>query len=111
MKTQELNTEKVRISLPGRKDDRFKSWRKILTGIDKNKDNGYVFRGDFISTPVKIFLQLLNLSSFLPGRLILTFSVFNSCVFIIPPFLFYFILKQMDLHQGLYRFSLTYINY
>ena len=50
MKTQELNTEKVRISLPPSKDKRFKSWRKILTGIDKNKDNGYAFLGDFVST-------------------------------------------------------------
>ena len=50
MKTQELNTEKVRISLPSSKDKRFKSWRKILTGIDKTKDNGYAFLGDFIST-------------------------------------------------------------
>ena len=49
MKTQELNTEKVRISLPVSKD-KFKSWRKILTGIDKTKTNGYAFMGDFIST-------------------------------------------------------------
>jgi hypothetical protein len=49
METQELNTVKVRISLPASKDKR-KSWRKILTGIDKTKDNGYAFLGDFIST-------------------------------------------------------------
>jgi hypothetical protein len=49
MKTQELNTEKVRISLPSSKDKR-KSWRKILTGIDKNKNNGYAFLGDFVYT-------------------------------------------------------------
>ena len=50
METKELNTEKVRISLPSSKDKRFKSWRKILTGIDKNKDNGYAFLGDFVYT-------------------------------------------------------------
>ena len=49
MKTQELNTEKVRIILPCSKDKR-KSWRKILTGIDKNKNNGYAFLGDFVYT-------------------------------------------------------------
>ena len=50
METKKLNTEKVRISLPFSKDERFKSWRKILTGIDKSKDNGYAFLGDFVST-------------------------------------------------------------
>ena len=49
MKTQELNTEKVRISLPASKDKRFKSWRKILTGVDKTKSDGYTFLGEFIS--------------------------------------------------------------
>lgn len=49
MKIQNLNTEKVRISLPVSKD-KFKSWRKILTGIDKNKNNGYAFLGDFVYT-------------------------------------------------------------
>jgi hypothetical protein len=49
METKNLNTEKVRIILPCSKDKR-KSWRKILTGIDKNKNNGYAFLGDFVYT-------------------------------------------------------------
>ena len=50
METKNLNTEKVRISIPLAKDERFKSWRKILTGVDKTKSNGYAFLGDFVYT-------------------------------------------------------------
>jgi len=49
MKTTELTAEKVRIHLPAQKDKRFKSWRKILTGVDKTKSDGYAFLGEFIS--------------------------------------------------------------
>ncbi len=44
-----MERQKVRIHLPDQKDTRFKSWRKILTGVNKTKSDGYAFLGEFIS--------------------------------------------------------------
>ncbi len=44
-----MERQKVRIHLPDQKDKRFKSWRKILTGVNKTKSDGYAFLGEFIS--------------------------------------------------------------
>jgi len=41
--------QKVIVSIPKPGDTRWKAWRKLLTGVDKEKTNGYAFLGEFLS--------------------------------------------------------------
>lgn len=41
---------KVIFSLPEFGDSRFKSWSKLVTGVDTAQQNGYAFDGQFIQS-------------------------------------------------------------
>lgn len=43
-----IGTAKVIIDVPGKSDPRWKSWCKLLTGVDTTKTNGYAFEGQFL---------------------------------------------------------------
>ena len=36
------------VRIPGSLDDRKKTWRKLLTQVDKTKANGYAFIGNWL---------------------------------------------------------------
>ncbi len=46
--------KKIIITVPEYGDHRFKSWAKLLTGVDRSKTNGYCFEGSFISQKAEV---------------------------------------------------------
>jgi len=42
------NPKKVKVYIPKAKDSRWKSWRKLLTGVDTSHTNGYAFQGSWL---------------------------------------------------------------
>lgn len=46
--------EKKIVDVPVIGDSRFKQWTKVVTGVDKNQQNGYAFRGHFLKDKAEL---------------------------------------------------------
>jgi hypothetical protein len=52
---------KIIIDIPDARDYRFKAWRKLVTGVDTTKTNGYAFLGEFLRTGRKAEVEVGSL--------------------------------------------------
>lgn len=50
--------DKVIVEIPDKFDDRWKSWAKVLAGVDRTKTNGYAFQGEFVKLGRKTELEV-----------------------------------------------------
>ena len=49
MEAKEANSSgKVIVAIPPPADRRFKAWRRLVTGVDTSRHNGYAFAGEFL---------------------------------------------------------------
>ncbi len=49
---------KVVVNIPVAQDERWKTWRKVLVGVDVSKTNGFAFTGEFVPAGRKVELSV-----------------------------------------------------